>query len=298
MRSLLAVAGEGTLTTAADQIGLSQPALTRRMQQLEEYFECQLFIRSRKGVELTEIGQLVAAEARVLISRYDGLREQVRAHMNLDAGTVRVGGGATAVSFLLPKAIASFQVKHPGIRFHLKEAGSREIATDVASGQLELGVVTMPVQANDLTATVVMTDQVVLVARRDHPLASGRPITDPTRDLSYQAYVGFEAGSAIRAIIDAALRNRGIQMNVVMELRSIPAILRMVATTGSLAFVSRASLEGQNEIAHVAGSPPVRRRPVVAGQRLSAKSTRRRQPTRRDRVATSRTNSQGGYTDE
>lgn len=251
MRSLLAVAGEGALTTAAEQIGLSQPALTRRMQQMEEYFGCELFIRSRKGVELTEIGQLVAAEARVLVSRYDGLREQVRAHLNLDAGTVRVGGGATAVSFLLPKAIANFQIKHPGIRFHLKEAGSREIAGDVASGQLELGVVTMPVQAADLTVTPVMTDEVVLVARHDHPLASGRPITNPTHALSDQAYVGFEAGSAIRAIIDGALRNRGIQMNVVMELRSIPAILRMVATTGSLAFVSRASLEGQADIAEV-----------------------------------------------
>lgn len=251
MRSLLAVASEGALTGAAEQIGLSQPALTRRMQQLEDYFECELFIRSRKGVELTEIGQLVASEARVLVSRYDGLREQVRAHLKLDAGTVRVGGGATAVSFLLPKAIAGFQVKFPGIRFHLKEAGSREIAADVSSGQLELGVVTMPVQATDLVATTVMTDRVVLVARHDHPLAGGQPVTRPTRDLSGQAYVGFEAGSAIRGIIDAALRTHGIQMNVVMELRSIPAILRMVATTGSLAFVSRASLEGQSEVTEI-----------------------------------------------
>lgn len=251
MRSLLAVANEGAMTAAADQIGLSQPALTRRMQQLESYFDCELFIRTKRGVELTEIGQLVAAEARVLVSRYDGLRDQVRDHLNLNAGTVRVGGGATAVSFLLPKAIAGFQEKHPGIRFHLKEAGSREIAADVASGQLELGVVTMPVQDRELVANTVMTDEVVLVARDDHPLVTGEPVANPTRDLSDQAYVGFEAGSAIRTIIDSALRARGIQMNVVMELRSIPAILRMVATTGSLAFVSRASLEGQVGIAEV-----------------------------------------------
>ncbi|MGB7184144.1 MAG: LysR family transcriptional regulator [Burkholderiaceae bacterium] len=251
MRSLLAVADEGALTAAADRIGLSQPALTRRMQQLEEYFGCDLFIRSRKGVELSEIGLLVANEARVLVNRFDTLRQQVQAHLNLDAGIVRIGGGATAVSFLLPKAIAGFQTAHPEIRFHLKEAGSREIANDVASGQLELGVVTLPIQSAELSVSRLMIDRVVLVARNDHPLVSNQPIQNPTQALSDQAYVGFEAGSAIRGIIDAALRTNGIQMNVVMELRSIPAILRMVATTGYLAFVSQASLEGQAEVAEI-----------------------------------------------
>ena len=60
-----------------------------------------------------------------------------------------------------------------------------------------------------------------------------------------QNFVGFEAGSAIRQILDASLREAGVEINVVMELRSIPAIIRMVATTGSLAFVSKLGLQGQ-----------------------------------------------------
>ena len=246
-----AVAEDGAITEAADRIGLSQPALSRRLQQLEEHFGTALFVRSRRGVELTEVGRLVQAEATILVSRFHGLEDRVRAHLNLDAGIVRIGGGATAVSFVLPDAIAAFQSSHPEIRFQLKEAGSREIALNVASGQLELGVVTLPVQSQDLTVEPLVTDRVVLVARRDHPLTHRRRITDLERDLGGQAYVGFEAGSAIRQIIDRALRNAGVEMNVVMELRSIPAILRMVATTGYLAFVSRASLSGQHDILEV-----------------------------------------------
>ena len=66
-----------------------------------------------------------------------------------------------------------------------------------------------------------------------------------------QNFVGFENGSAIRQIVDNKLREAGIAINVVMELRSIPAILRMVATTGSLAFVSQLALQGQSLVRQI-----------------------------------------------
>ena len=131
----------------------------------------------------------------------------------------------------------------------VKEAGSREVAADVASGQLELGLVTLPVQARELDIRQHILDRIVLVARQDHPLALKSQVL--SAELAAYAYVGFEAGSAIRQIIDAALRGVGVEMNVVMELRSIPAILRMVTTTGNLAFVSQVSLEGQNELREI-----------------------------------------------
>jgi DNA-binding transcriptional LysR family regulator len=249
LRSLLAVADTGAITEAADRIGVSQPALSRRLQQLEGHLGAALMVRSRKGIELTAIGRMVEAEARVLVSRYDNLRQQVQAHLRLEGGTIRIGGGATSVSFVLPQAIAEFQADFPGIRFHLKEAGSREVAADIASGRLELGLVTLPVQSRELNVRELMDDQIVLIGRRDHPLVAKRRVQ--SSDLAGLAYVGFEAGSAIRQIIDAALRAVGVEMNVVMELRSIPAILRMVATTGYLAFVSQLSIENQADIAEI-----------------------------------------------
>jgi len=249
LRSLVAIADTGSITEAADRIGVTQSALSRRLQQLEEHLGAELLTRGRKGAQLTEIGRLVETEARILIARYDHLRDQVRAHQGLEGGTVRIGGGATAVSFVLPRAIAAFQRSHPAVRFQLKEAGSIEVTEDVLSGRLELGLVTLPVKARELSVWPLLSDKIVLVGPRDHPLArSGRINASALDGL---AFVGFEADTAVRQIIDAALREAGVGMNVVMELRSIPAILRMVATTGNLAFVSRLGVDSLEEVSEI-----------------------------------------------
>jgi DNA-binding transcriptional LysR family regulator len=249
MRSFLAVAESGSITEAAERIGITQPALSRRLQQLEDHLGVDLLVRGRKGAVLTEIGRLVQFEAQGIVARYEQMRETVSSHQRLEGGTVRIGGGATAVSFILPEAIAAFQAAHPQVRFHMREAGSSEIAGDVAAGHLELGVVTLPVRDRELDVTPLTTDRIVLVARQDHPLARRRRVR--IQDLADQAFVAFEAGSALRQIIDGKLRDAGVEVNVVMELRSIPAILRMVATTGNLAFISRLGMPQQAGIVEV-----------------------------------------------
>ncbi|MCZ7598052.1 MAG: LysR substrate-binding domain-containing protein [Gammaproteobacteria bacterium] len=263
VRSFLAVADCGSITEASGRVNITQPALSRRVRQLEAHFGAELLARGRKGVELTEAGRLVAAEGRILVGRFERLAGEVASLQGLESGTVRIGGGATAVSFILPEAIAAFQRDHPGVRFTLKEAGSAEVARDVAEGALELGVVTLPVGRGDLDIFELGPDAVVLVARRDHPLARRERVE--VSELAGHAFVGFEAGSAIRQLIDAALREAGVTMEIVMELRSIPAILRMVETTGNLAFVSRLGLSGQAAVRgdrrrRAEGRAPSRRR--------------------------------------
>lgn len=162
---------------------------------------------------------------------------------------MRIGGGATAVSFVLPNAIAEFQRDHPQVHFQVKEAGSSEIASDVAEGRLELGLVTQPVRTAGLEIELLLDDHIVLIAAADNPLASATNVS--VTDLDGQNFVGFEGGSSIRQIVDSNLREAGIEINVVMELRSIPAILRMVATTGNLAFVSQLGVHGQELVREI-----------------------------------------------
>ncbi len=237
VRSFLEVAECGSITRAARRLFVTQPALSRRLQQLERELGAPLLDRSQKGVTLTEHGRFVQREGRALLERWERLVDGVGALSNLETGTVRVGGGATAVSFLLPPAIADFQRSHPGVLFQVKEAGSRDVERDVANERLELGVVTLPVSSREFVVSPLRTDRIVLVGATAHPLARRARI--PVRALEGQDLVGFEAPSAIRALIDGALREAGVHMNVVMELRSIPAILQMVATTRCLAFISQ-----------------------------------------------------------
>jgi DNA-binding transcriptional LysR family regulator len=246
LRSFLAVADAGGISAAANRLHITQPALSRRLQQLEEQLGATLLERGRRGVRLTELGRLVQREGRPILTRYEQLQEQVRARQALRGGVVRIGGGATAVSYILPRAIAEFQSQHPSVRFRLKESGSSEVADDVRSGELEVGLATLPVRDQGLEVHPLMTDRIVLVARSDHPLAQGKRIG--AEQLDGQPFIGFLTGTAIRQIIDSALREAGVEMNAVMELRSIPTILHMVASTGNLAFVSRVGIDARSDL--------------------------------------------------
>ena len=188
-------------------------------------------------------------EARVLIGRYEHLKSEVLRRQSVSGGNVRIGGGATAVSFVLPDAITRFQSDYPDVLFQVKEAGSAEIAADVATGALELGLVTLPVRTTELKIQPIAEDHIVLVASPDHPLAAMAEVD--VLELDGQNIVGFEAGSAIRQLVDSALLEAGIETNVVMELRSIPAIVQMVANTGLLAFVSQMGVQNQDLVRQI-----------------------------------------------
>lgn len=271
MRSLLAVAEHGAVTDAAASLGLSQSALSRRIDQLEAALGAPVLERVGRGVALTAIGQIALEEGKLLVQRYERLRARVHEHARLEAGKVRIGGGATAVGFLLPKAIAAFRKQHPGVVFQVKEAGSRDIETAVANEELELGIVTLPTRTREVEERPLIRDRIVLVASKDHPLAKASG-TD-ARALNGQNLVGFEAGTALRWLIDAALREAQVEVNVVMELRSVAAILQMVETTGSLAFVSELAVPSRNARRSVL---PIRVRGLAIQRELALLSKRGR----------------------
>jgi LysR family cyn operon transcriptional activator len=265
LRSLLAVADHKAITQASRALGLTQPALSRRLQQLEEEMGGRLLERSKKGVALTEAGRLVVSEARLLVERYERLRQAVRAQESLQTGLIRLGGGATAVSFLLPQTIAEFARLHPGVRFEVREQGSRDVEADVRDERLELGIVTMPTRSREFEVRPLRRDRIVLIASREHPLAKRRRVD--VRELAGLELVGFDSESAIRKLIDGALREAGVEMQVQMELRSIAAILEMVAHTRMLAFVSQLGVEGRDigvRVVDVRGIPIHRRLAVIS----------------------------------
>lgn len=274
LRSFLAVVEHGGVTEAASHLGVSQSALSRRLGQLQEEMGAVLLERSGRGVVLTELGKLAWSEANSLVSRYDNLKKRLVDHLHLQAGVVRIGGGATAVGFLLPQRIASFRRQHPKVVFQLKEAGSRDTEDAVLRGDLELGVVTLPVRSSELTVRPWVRDRIVLVAGKGHPWANKRKVTAPNLDA--QTIVGFEAGTAVRRLIDGALRQVNVQVNVAMELRSVGAILQMMEATQSLAFVSELAVGKGRTAIDVTGLDIVRDLALVwrAGRSLSPASER------------------------
>lgn len=274
LRSFLAVVEHGGVTEAAHHLGVSQSALSRRLTQLQEEMGVALLERSGRGVVLTEMGRLAWTEATGLVQRYDNLKRRLVDHRNLQAGVVRIGGGATAVGYLLPGRIATFGKQHPDVVFQLKEAGSRDTEEAVLRGDLELGIVTLPVKSSDLFVRPWVRDRIVLVAGRGHPWSHKRKIA--ASQLDGQTIVGFEGGTAVRRLIDGALSQANVHVNVVMELRSVGAILQMVEATQSLAFVSELAVARNRNPIAVSGLNIVRELAVVwrAARSLSPASER------------------------
>ncbi len=242
LRSFVAVAREGHMTRAARSLGLTQPAVSGQVARLEEELGTALFHRTPKGMELTAAGAAFLDHVeRALVDLDDGV-SAVAALQGVQLGTLSLGGGATATTYLLPPLLRTFHERFPGVRLYVREAGSRAVIEAVQAGELDLGVITVPEEP--LPARLVVKpwvdDELVLIVPPGHDLRGKERFR--WSDLAGQQLVLFEAGSAVRRRIDGALERAGVVPQIVMELRSLESIQQMVAQGIGAAFVSRFAL--------------------------------------------------------
>lgn len=245
LRQFIAICEHGHMTRAAEAIGVTQPALSAMLKKLEAEVGADLLHRTGRGVEVTDAGRVFLDHAREAVHRADAAVEAVGALVGLEQGSIRVGGGATAVGYLLPKVISRVRREHPALRFLIREAGSSAVARAVLAGEQDLGIVTLPIAlpgSGDLMVVAEFPDELRLIVPPGHALEGRRSFR--WRDLVAEPVVAFEAGSAVRTIIDAAAASHGVTLEIAMELRSIESIVQMVAAEVGVGFVSRFALEG------------------------------------------------------
>ena len=259
------------MTRAAEALGVTQPALSAVVKKLEAEVGTELLHRTGRGVELTDAGRAFLSHAEEALRATEAGVKAVRALVGLEVGSIRVGGGATATTYLLPPVVSAVRKKHPGIRFYVREAGSSAVAAAVISGELDLGIVTTPSNgkwnlpgATELLSIPLVEDELRLIQpgpgkrtqeRRAGSAAPGAPnprvriapVESGSRgfrwkDLAGIPFVSFEAGTAVRELIDSAAKAAGVTLDVVMELRSIESIKSMVAAGIGVGLVSRFAL--------------------------------------------------------
>lgn len=276
LRYLIRIAEERHVTRAARKLGVSQPALSAMLRKLEAELGTALLDRTGRGVELTAAGREFLVHARDAVLRADAGVDAVKQMSGLQRGSIRVGGGATATTYLLPRVVWAVRKAHPGLRFYVREAGSATVAAAVIAGELDVGIVTlpMPLEARqELLVINLVDDELRLIVPPSamgrggakgtasgaaggsahgataSATTSGRGVrgakqggTFAWKDLRGEPIVAFEAGTAVREIIDAASARAGVTLDVVMELRSIESIKQMVAAGIGVGFVSRFAL--------------------------------------------------------
>jgi DNA-binding transcriptional LysR family regulator len=200
LRTFVAVADLGSFTAAAAAGGYTQSAVSRQIAALEDACGVELFARGARGVRPTPAGEHLLPHARALLDRLADTVQAMEGLRRLDTGTLRLGAFPTANAALVPRALARFRARHPGVRPTLREGTTDRLLAMLDGGDVDLAVVsthTVPaLPAGDL---VPLLDDALLVALPSgHPLAARRRV--PLDALAGDAWIVADAPEAVAAL--------------------------------------------------------------------------------------------------
>lgn len=249
LHHLLLIEAHGSFTAAARFAHLTQPALTASIQRLEEQVGARLLHRHARGATLTEAGAALLPHARAALAAVEAGRQAVAERTGLQRGRVRVGGGSTACTYLLPPALTAFHAAWPGLDLRLREMLTPDIPEAVAAGELDLGVAAAPAEGEPwLADPLVLVASPTLAARLGGSLAPGAPA------------LSFGPGSSLRALLDRHLPD----LDVVVELGSIAAIKGHARAGMGVALLSRVAVETDRGLGRLVELPDPRLPPPRA----------------------------------
>ena len=181
LRSFLAVAERGSVQGAARQMGVTQPAVTRSIRDLEQELGALLFERSGTGMNLTEIGHAVLRRAGGVQAEVSRIQDEVAQLTGRSAGTVAVGLSFVAHAGLLPKVIDAFRRRVPNVQLEIKESLFAQVEPDIYNGAVDFYVGPMPPQnafQGKLLVEPLFNNQRQIFCRRGHVLANAGSLAD------------------------------------------------------------------------------------------------------------------------
>lgn len=264
LAAFCAVVEHRSFSQAADQLGVTQPAVSLQIRSLEQRLGQQLLDRSGRRVEPTEAGHRLYRGAQRLLA----LEEQLLQELGDEAegeltGRLEIGASTGPGGSVLPVVLAEFQQLNPEVHVALTVAHSHAIVEQVGRRELELGVVGIGGRHRGVTFEPFYRDEVVLAVPADHPRAGK---TMSLEELKTEPLVYMQEGAGVRQMIDDELRELGIRvrdLNVKLEL-GLQESARAAALGGfGATFISRIAIEddlaaGRLAIARVEGLEPAR----------------------------------------
>jgi DNA-binding transcriptional LysR family regulator len=250
LRHFILVAQHGTFTAAARHAHVTQPALTASIQRLESQMGAKLLDRGRGGASLTAAGAALLPRARAALAAIDEGRRAVAEVMGLAAGSVRVGAGATVCTYYLPRTLARFRTRHPGVQILLREGTPDELLDALEAGDLDIVILArLPSARTDGRRRSAMPMGPDLLRAARSGLAREKWIDDELvlvgapglvdGDVASAPIVTFSRGATTRILTDHYFPDRAIAM----ELGSIAAVKANARAGVGVALVSRRAIE-------------------------------------------------------
>ncbi|MGA1007539.1 MAG: LysR family transcriptional regulator [Sedimenticolaceae bacterium] len=229
LQAFVAVAQNASFSHAAEQLFVSQSAISKRIAQLETDIKAQLFDRIGRKVALTEAGHALLPRAQRLLNDAKELQRVVADLQGDIAGKLTMGTSHHIGLHRLPDPLRQFTQLHPNVELDIQFMDSEEACHAVEVGELELAIVTLPPTPRErLSLTTIWHDPLVFVAAKDHALCHQK---SSLADLAEHSAVLPSTHTYTRGILESLLRNEGLALNVAMETNYLET-LRMLVSTG------------------------------------------------------------------
>jgi DNA-binding transcriptional LysR family regulator len=263
LAAFCAVVERKSFSRAAEQLGLSQPAVSLQIAALEKRVGRRLLDRSGRRVEPTEAGALLYRRAQRMLQLEEQLLDEVAGEHGELAGTLDIGASTGPGENVVPLLLCEFQREHPGVHVTLSISDTQSVVERVAEREIELGVVGAARRHRSVVFEPLFRDEVILACPPGHPFANR---TLPVDELRRQPLIVMQEGAGVRQVIEDELRRAGTRLrdlDVRLELGLQESVRSAVAAGHGVTFISRTAVEsdlaaGTIVAARVRGLDPVR----------------------------------------
>ena len=229
---------------AAEQLSISQPAVTKHIKELEQLYRTTLFDRSRKHIVLTKSGEILLEHAHLIFEQYQKLEFELNLLQNKTEGVLHIGASTTIAQYVIPAHLAYFNKRFPEIKIELTNGNSLLIEHLLEEKKIELGLVEGSVHHSELKYVPFIKDEIVLVTRSKNNVLMKRNINPA--ELTLLPILNREAGSGTSEIIDDHLSEVGLNpkdLNIHMQLGSTESIKNYLFCSDTFAFLSIYSIQ-------------------------------------------------------
>ena len=252
-----------SFTKAAEELHMTQPAVTFQVRQLEEQFNTRLFDRTHNRISLTEAGKRVHECAERIFELYAEMDNSVRELTGDISGVLILGASTTIAEYMLPALLGDFKAKYPDITIRLKVANTDGIVSQVENNAIDLGVVEAPVNNKNLVVEECRTDHMVLIVPPAHELAKEDVV--PIQRVADYPFICREEGSGTREVMIESMQDAGVSpadLNIAMELSSLEAIKGAVEAGMGVSILSNATIQKELKLGTLVAvqlDPPIDR---------------------------------------
>ena len=239
LKVFCSVARNRSFTKASRELFISQPAISKHIQELEQEYETRLFDRRNNHIELTPAGEMLLNHAEQILERYKMLDFDMHMLSHEHVGELRLGASTTIAQYVLPAYLATFSSKFKQIKLSLLNGNTVDVERAVEEQRIDLGLVEGRSRQQYLRYTPFMRDELVLLASTRNKWAYLEEITP--EELTRLPLVIRETGSGSLDVIEHALAAHHIklsELNIAMQLGSTEAIKRYIEHTDCLAIIS------------------------------------------------------------